>query len=180
MLFLFLLGGLFALAIESTSIDWAAFRFTDDFATSAAFAALGYVAVTVGMTIGRFAGDHALVRLGARRLEHASLTLTGVGLAAATLAPDRHPSLAGYALAGLGFATMLPGLYDTAAKHPGRTGAGLGALTAGLRTASLTVPFIVGTLAATSLSVGSAIAVVTLPSVAGFLAVTLILNFRRP
>ncbi|MFA9563526.1 MAG: MFS transporter, partial [Acidimicrobiales bacterium] len=56
-LVLFLLAGFFAVAIESTSIEWAAFRFTDDFGTTAGFAALGYVAVTGGMTIGRFAGD---------------------------------------------------------------------------------------------------------------------------
>lgn len=76
-------------------------------------------------------------------------------------------------------ANLSPILYDTAAQHPGRPGAGLGALTAGLRTANLTTPLLVGTLAATRLSVGSAIAVVTLPSVVGFFAMTIWINRIR-
>jgi fucose permease len=171
-LVLFLLAGFFAVAIESTSIEWAAFRFTDDFGAAAGFAALGYVAVTGGMTVGRFAGDWVAVRLGARRLTSTSIALTAVGLVAATLSPNRYLSLAGYAIAGLGIATMLPTLYDTAAQHPGRPGVGLGALTAGLRIASLIIPLTVGVLAATNLSVGAAIAIVTLPSLLGYLVVT--------
>lgn len=167
-LVLFLLAGFFAVAIESTSIEWAAFRFADDFGTGAGFAALGYVAVTGGMTLGRFGGDWLAVRLGERRLAAAAIMLTAVGLAAATLTADRWVVLAGYVVAGLGIATMLPTLYDTAAQHPGRPGVGLGALTAGLRISSLTIPLIVGLLAATSLSVGSAIAIVTLPSLLGY------------
>ena len=171
-LVLFLLAGFFAVAIESTSIEWAAFRFADDFGTGAGFAALGYVAVTGGMTIGRFGGDWMAVRLGDRRLTAVSVGLTAVGLASATLTANRWVSLAGYLTAGLGIATMLPTLYDTAAQHPGRPGVGLGALTAGLRISSLTIPLVVGLLAATSLSVGSAIAIVTLPSLLGYAAVT--------
>ncbi len=167
-LILFLLAGFFAVAIESTSIEWAAFRLADDFGVGAGFAALGYVAVTGGMTLGRFAGDWLAVRLGDRRLAGAAIGLTAVGLTAATLTADRWVVLAGYLVAGVGIATMLPTLYDTAAHHPGRPGVGLGALTAGLRISSLTIPLIVGLLAATSLSVGSAVAIVTLPSLLGY------------
>lgn len=175
-LMLLLFAGFFAVAIEATSIEWAAFRLTDDFAASAGLAALAYVAVTAGMTIGRFAGDWATVKLGSQRLTQAAIGLSGAGLATASFATNQYLSLSGYTIAGVGIATLLPMLYDAAAKHPGRTGAGLGALTAGLRAASLTIPFIVGTLAATRLSVGSAIAIVTLPSVLGFLIITLTLN----
>jgi len=175
-LVLLLLAGFFAVALESTSIEWAAFRLADDFAASAGFAALAYVAVTTGMTIGRFAGDWATVKLGPQRLTQLALALSGIGLATAALTTNRYLVLAGYAIGGLGISTLLPMLFDTAAKHPGRIGAGLGALTAGLRTASLSIPLIVGTLAATTLSVGSATAIVTLPSVVGFLIITIALN----
>lgn len=171
-LVLFALAGLFAVAIESTSIDWAAFRFTDDYAATASFAALGYVAVTAGMTIGRFTGDWASQRLGPQRLNGYAITLTGLGLIIATLPSNRQLNLAGYLTAGIGIATMLPTIYDQAAKHPGRPGAGLGALTAGLRTATLTIPLVVGTVAATNLSVGTTIAAITLPAVIGFALVT--------
>lgn len=168
----FLLIGFFSIALESTAIDWAAFRLTDDFSASTGLAALGYVAVATGMTAGRFTGDFIATRLGGGRLLRMSIIMTGGGLAAATLTPDQSLTLIGYAIAGLGVANLSPILYDAAAQHPGRPGAGLGALTAGLRVAILTVPLLVGTLAASRLSVGSAIAVVTLPSFIGFLAMT--------
>jgi hypothetical protein len=161
-------AGLFAVAVEATSIDWAAFRFADDHGVGPGRAALAYVAVTVGMTVGRFAGDWATVRLGPRRLRNAANTVTFAGLVAATLVGRPSINLVGFLVAGLGIATMLPAVYDRAARHPGRPGAGLGALTAGLRVAGLTVPVTVGALAATSLSVGSAMALVTLPAVVGF------------
>jgi MFS family permease len=175
-LVLFSLAGFFAVALASSSIEWAAFRLSDDFATSAGFAALAYVAVTTGMTVGRFAGDWATIKLGTQRLTQIGLAMSGLGLATASLTTNRYLVLAGYAMTGLGISTLMPMLYDTAAKHPGRTGAGLGALTAGFRTASLAIPLIVGTLAATSLSVGSSIAIVTLPALLGFLIFTTALN----
>jgi len=171
MLALFLLAGFFAVALEYTSSDWAAFRLVDDFGVAAGFAGLGYIAATGGMTVGRLAGDWVGVRIGVDRLLFLAIALSGSGLAVAALVPNRYITLIGYVVAGLGISTMLPRLYDDAAKQPGRPGAGLGALTAGIRIATLGVPVAVGALAATSLSVGTAIALVTLPCVAGFLAV---------
>jgi hypothetical protein len=81
-------------------------------------------------------------------------------------------TLLGFVITGLGTSTLLPRMYDDAAKLKGRPGAGLGALTAGIRGGILALPIIVGSLAATSLSVGSAMAIATLPCVAGFLVVT--------
>ena len=80
--------------------------------------------------------------------------------------------IAGFGATGLGVATMIPKLYDDAAQMPGKAGSGLGALTAGIRSAALVVPAIVGVLADSSLSVGTAIAIATLPAAAGFLVVT--------
>lgn len=177
-LVLFVFAGFFTVALTSSSIEWAAFRFSDGFATSAGFA---YVAVTTGMTVGRFAGDWATMQLGTQRLTQIGLAMSGLGLATASLTTNKYLVLAGYTMTGLGISTLVPMLYDSAAKHPGRPGAGLGALTAGFRTASLTIPIIVGTLAATNLSVGSSIAIVTLPAVLGFLIISTALNrIQRP
>jgi hypothetical protein len=63
---------------------------------------------------------------------------------------------------------MLPRLYDLAAKHSDRPGAGLAALTAGIRVAAVASPFIVGGLANSRLSVGHAIAAISIPSIIGF------------
>lgn len=165
-------GGL-AITMEIVSSDWAAFRLRDDFATSSGFAGLGFVAMTAGMTAGRFGGDALQLKLGSRRLGHVAVSVAAVGLAIAALVPDRWAVLAGYAIAGLGISTFFPRLYDQAAQLPGRSGAGLAALTAGSRIAVLIVPLSVGALAATSLSVGSATALVVLPSVVAFGALTL-------
>lgn len=175
---LLLLGGLFAIALESTSIEWAAFRLTDDFGTTAGAAALAYVAVTVGMTVGRFGGDLVNERLGTGRLIRMATGLSGLGLAMASLTSSQLITLAGYVIAGLGVATMMPMLYDTAARVRGPAGAGLGALTAGLRIGALAIPTFVGTIAATNLSIGSAVAFVTLPSAVGFAIVYEILKRR--
>ncbi|MDJ0925993.1 MAG: MFS transporter [Acidimicrobiia bacterium] len=171
-LVMFLLAGFFAVVLEYTSSDWAAFRLVDDFGVGAGFAGLGYIAATTGMTIGRFSGDWAVIRLGTHRLLQVAIVAAGVGLAIASLTPNRYTTLAGYLVAGLGIAMLLPRLYDDAAQFEGRPGVGLGALTAGIRIATLAAPVAVGALAATSLSVGSAIALVTLPSVLGFIVVT--------
>lgn len=167
-----LAGGL-AITMEIVSSDWAAFRLRDDFGTSTGFAGLGFVAMTVGMTVGRFGGDALQMRLGTARLGRLAVTLALVGLGAAALVPNRWAVLAGYAVAGLGISTFFPQLYDRAAQLPGRSGAGLAALTAGSRVAVLIVPLAVGALAATALSVGSATAIVVLPSAVAFGLLTL-------
>lgn len=165
-------SGFFAIAMESGSTDWAAFRLSDDFGSGPGVAALAYVAVTLGMTTARFAGDWASVRLGDRRLRMVSLAAVGGGLAVASFAPTEPLVLLGYLAAGLGNATLLPTMYDQAAKHPGRPGAGLGALTAGIRIAILGVPVGIGALARELDDVGTAVALVTLPSVIGFFLAT--------
>jgi fucose permease len=167
-LMFFALTGLFAVAIEMTSMNWATFRFADDLNATIGFAGLGYVAMTAGMTIGRLGGDWLLTRLGADRLFSVAIASTALGLALATLLTQRYVNLLGFTLVGLGAATMLPRLYDLAAKHPGRPGAGLAALTSGIRIAAVASPFLVGRLANSSLTVGNAIAIVSIPSVVGF------------
>ena len=153
-----------SIAMEMTSSDWAAFRLSDDFGAAAGVAGLAYVAFTVGMTSGRFGGDWAIARFGAHRVFNAAISTTVVALVAISFVPNRWVVLGAFVVAGLGIATQFPKLYDDAAKFPGRPGAGLGALTGGSRLALLVTPAIVGGLAGTSLSVGTATAMVTLPA----------------
>lgn len=164
----FFAAGGFGVTLELTSIDWAAFRLSDDFGLSAGSAALGYVAVTAGMTLARFAGDSVVARIGNAATTWLSLAFTAVGVLIGNLSTNSDMSTAGYLLVGAGIAPLLPAMYDTAARYPGRAGVGLGALTAGMRSAALAMPAFVGFLAGTSLTVGQAIAIVALPSVAGF------------
>jgi len=167
-LLLLALAGALAISVELVSNDWAAFRLRDDFETSAGFAGLGFVAFTLGMTAGRFSGDALQVRLGHDRLARISVLAATAGLTGAALLPDRYAVLASYVVAGAGVSTFFPKLYDDAAQLPGKRGAGLAALTAGSRVTGLLVPAVVGGLAATSLSVGTATGIVVIPSALAF------------
>jgi MFS family permease len=169
---LLVLAGMFAVVAEVTGGDWATFRLADDFHASAALASLAFVAYSVGMTAMRFGGDWLQLRLGRMGLHRLSVAIATGGLVIASLAPNEAASIVGFLLVGLGVATFLPKLYDDAARLPGRRGAGLGAMTAGLRVAFLIAPVAVGSLAATSLSVGEAIAISSLPAMIGLVIVT--------
>ncbi|MFK8024051.1 MAG: MFS transporter [Ilumatobacter sp.] len=171
-LLLFVIVGGCSIAMEMTSSDWAAIRLADDFGATAGIAGLAYVAFTVGMTTGRFGGDSMIVRFGHQRVADVGIAMTAAGLIVASFAPVVALVMAGYLLAGLGVATQFPKLYDDAAKYPGRRGAGLGALTGGSRIALLITPILVGTLAASRLSVGAATAAVTLPAALAFFVFT--------
>ena len=166
------LAGMFASVGEAVPGDWATFRLTDDFGAPGALGSAAFAALTVGMTVMRFGGDSLQLRLGRRGLRRLSLALTGIGLVLATLVGNVVAALVGFTVVGLGVATFMPTLYDDAARLPGRRGAGLGALTGGMRISFLGTPVAVGALAATSLSVGDAIAVLTLPALLGLTVVT--------
>ena len=169
---LLVFAGMFAVVAEVTGGDWATFRLSDDFGATGAIASLAFVGYTVGMTVMRFGGDWLQLRLGRLGLHRLSIGLATAGFVLAALVPVEVLSLAGFGLVGLGVATFMPKLYDDAARLPGRRGAGLGAMTAGMRVAFLVTPVAVGAMAGTSLSVGEAIAIFTLPSMIGLAIVT--------
>ncbi|WP_370327851.1 MFS transporter [Euzebya sp.] len=169
---LLVLAGMFAVVAEVTGGDWSTFRLTDDLGAAAAVGSAAFVTYTVGMTAMRFGGDSLQVRLGATGLHRVSLGLAGTGFAIASLVDHEVAAIAGFLLVGLGVATFMPTLYDHAARLPGRRGAGLGAMTAGMRVSFLLAPAGIGWLAGTALSVGQAIAVLTLPALIGLAVVT--------
>ena len=169
---LLVLAGMFAVVTEVTGGDWSTFRLTDDFNGSAALGSLAFVAYTVGMTSMRFGGDWLVARLGRIGLHRLSVALATAGLLTASLVPNQTVAIVGFLLLGIGVATFMPKLYDDAARLPGRRGAGLGAMTGGMRLAYVVAPVAVGGLAGTSLSVGESIAIFTLPAAIGLVIVT--------
>lgn len=166
------LAGTFAAVGEAVPGDWATFRLTDDFGAAGALGSAAFAALTVGMTIMRFGGDSLQLRLGRLGLRRLALATTGVGVVLASFVDSVAAALAGFAVMGLGVATFMPTLYDDGARLPGRRGAGLGALTGGMRLGFLATPVAVGALAATDLAVGDAIALLTLPSLVGLAIVS--------
>jgi len=166
------LGGLFAVIIEVSGGDWSTFRLTDDFGSSAAIGSVAFVAYTIGMTAMRFGGDVLQLRLGHMGLHRITVALTMIGFVLALLVPSASVSIVGFVLVGIGVATMMPKLYDDAARLPGRRGAGLGAMTTGMRIGFLAAPVAIGAVAGTSWTVGAAVALFAIPATIGFAAVT--------
>ncbi len=157
---LFVLG-VAGLVIEMVPTEWAPFRLTEDLETGLGLAGLGFVAVTAGMMVGRFGGDVVQARLGRGRMTTVALAVAAAGLALGTLFSSLALTLGGFFITGLGAAVLLPVLYDDAARAPGRAGAGLGALTAGIRVGAIAAPVLVGVLAdRQAISVGVAMLIV--------------------
>ncbi len=164
-------AGMTAVLVEMTAIGWAAFRITDDLNGSAATAGVAYVAVVGGMTVGRFAGDHLAQRWGSDRLMQGSAVLAMAALMAAGFIGVQVVTVIAFAAAGLGIATLTPRLYDLAARAGKGSAAGLGVLTAGIRTASILAPASVAAVASAT-SVGLALALAGVVAGVGFLAAT--------
>lgn len=167
----FFVAGLTAVVIEIAAINWAAFRLTDDLDASGSAAALAYVAVVGGMTVTRLTGDHLAERLGPERFTTVSAIVAMVGLVAAALLDVPALAVISFLVAGLGIATLMPRMYDLAARAGDGTARGLGVLTAGMRVATIVTPVTIASVA-TRTSVGLAIAAVAVTAGLGFLAAT--------
>lgn len=162
----FALAAAGAATAEFVPNDWSALRLSTDLGTSAGAAALGFVAITVGMTIGRFGGDFVAAWVGRETLFWSSIVAATIGFGLSFLVPIIGVAYVGFTLGGLGVATFFPTIYDEGAQSPGRTGAALGAVAAGSRGAGLVMPTIIGALSATSMPIGTAASIVAVPALA--------------
>jgi MFS family permease len=148
--------------IEDIGASWSALYLRTELDTGAAVAGLGFVALQGAMTVGRLTGDRAVDRFGQRRVVRVGGALSAVGMGAALAVPSVPTTLAGFALAGLGVATLVPAVYHAADELPGlRRGTGLAVINWLLRIGFLLSPPVIGVLAdATSLRVALGAAVV--------------------
>ncbi|GAA5063739.1 MFS family permease [Thermocatellispora tengchongensis] len=142
--------------VEDAGASWGAIYLSGDLRTSAATAGLAFVALQAAMTVGRLTGDRAVDRFGQRTVVRAGGALAAVGMGAALAAPSVGTTLAGFALAGLGVATLVPAAMHTADELPGlANGTGLTIVSWLLRGGFLLSPPLVGLVAdLTSLRVG--------------------------
>jgi MFS family permease len=141
--------------VEDAGASWSALYLRSELAAGAAIAGLGFVALQGAMTVGRLTGDRVVDRFGQRRVVQAGGALIAAGMGAALAFPSVSTTLAGFALAGLGVATLVPAVYHAADELPGlRRGTGLAVINWLLRIGFLLSPPLIGVLAdATSLRV---------------------------
>jgi MFS family permease len=164
--------------IEDAGSSWATLYLRDSLAAPAAIAALGYVAAVGFQFIGRLLGDRMVDRFGQRAVVRAGGVIAALGMGTALAFPSVPGTIAGFAAAGFGSATLVPAAMHAADELPGlRPGTGLTVLTWLMRVGFLGSPIIVGAVAdAVSLRAG----LLTVP-VAGAVVVLLAGSLcRRP
>lgn len=147
---LVLLGliAMFACMIEDGGFTWSALYLSQALGASQGIAGLGVVFLVGAQTLGRFTGDRFVDALGNRTVARISATVATVGMATALLLPSVPITLAGFALAGWGVATLVPAVFATADSLPGlRHGSGLTVVNWLLRTSFFVGPPVVGCLA---------------------------------
>ncbi len=153
------LAGL-AYALEGGVTDWSALYLTDTKGASPAAAATGLAVFAGVLALVRLFGDGVVARFGPYRTLIASGLLVAAGIAAALLAPNVPLSAAGFAIAALGVANIVPILFSTAGAIPGIAPAhAMAAVSTLAYSAFLIGPPLIG-FAAREFGLGSALALV--------------------
>lgn len=142
--------------VEDAGASWGAIYLKDDLGTAAAVAGLAFVALQTAMTIGRLTGDRVVDRFGQRTVVRTGGVVTAAGMGFALAVPSAATTLIGFAIAGLGVATLVPAAMHTGDELPGLpAGVGLTVVSVLLRVGFLASPPLVGLTAdAVSLRVG--------------------------
>ncbi|PFG41098.1 fucose permease [Georgenia soli] len=134
--------------VQDAGSSWGALYLREEVGASAAAGGLAFVALQVAMVFGRFTGDRVINRYGQRRVVRTGGVLIALGMALALAVPSLPTTLAGFALAGLGVATLVPAVMHTADELPGLApGVGLTVVGWLLRVGFLVSPTIIGLLA---------------------------------
>jgi fucose permease len=110
---------LFSMVPEGAVIDWAAIYLARDMGAADSVATSGAAWFMVAMAIVRFAGDAIRNRVGAVRTLRLSALVGAAGMAMAAFAPGVPLAVAGFFLAGIGVANMIPVIFSAAGNHPG-------------------------------------------------------------
>ncbi|WP_432561666.1 MFS transporter [Kineococcus sp. SYSU DK003] len=147
--------------VEDAGSSWSAIYLHDELGTAAGTAGLGYLALMVAMTFARLTGDRLVDRYGQRRVVRTGGAMTALGMGTALLWPSLPLTLAGFALAGAGVATLIPAAFHAADELPGLPhGVGLSLVNWAMRLGFLLSPPLIGLIADTvSLRLGLTVTV---------------------
>ena len=99
---------------EGAMADWSAIFLRQVTGANESIAAVGYAAFSVAMAIGRLSGDRLSQRFGPVILVRCGGLLAAGGLALVLLTGQPLLALAGFAIVGAGFATVVPQVFSAA------------------------------------------------------------------
>jgi MFS family permease len=142
--------------VEDAGSTWAAVYLSGSLGAPATIAAVGFVALVGAQFVGRLVGDRLVDRFGQRAVARTGGALVALGTGLALAFPSVPGTIAGFAAAGFGVATLVPAAMQQADELPGlRAGTGLTLVSWLMRLGFLLSPPIVGLVAdATSLRTG--------------------------
>lgn len=118
---LWILGvmALFSMVPEGAVLDWAALYLLDEMGSTIDRAGLAFAFFSGAMAVMRFAGDAVRNRFGAVNTLRISALIGAAGLLAAAVAPTDTLAIAGFFVAGMGVANMVPIMFSAAGNFPG-------------------------------------------------------------
>jgi MFS family permease len=142
--------------VEDAGSSWATLYLRDSLSAPGAIAVAGYIAMVGFQFVGRLIGDRLVDRFGERAVVRAGGLIIAAGMGAALAFPSVPGTIAGFAAAGFGVATLVPAAMHGADQLAGlRAGTGLTAVAWLMRVGFVSSPPVVGLIAdATSLRVG--------------------------
>ncbi|WP_082369254.1 MFS transporter [Arthrobacter sp. ERGS1:01] len=142
--------------VEDAGSTWSSVYLSGSLGAPVALAGMGFVALVGAEFLGRLVGDRLVDRWGPRAVAQAGGVIVSIGMGVALLVPTVPGTIAGFAAAGLGVATLVPAAMHAADSLPGLpAGTGLTVVSWLMRLAFLFSPPIVGAVAdATSLRTG--------------------------
>lgn len=165
--------------VEDSGSSWATLYLRDGLGAAGALAVSGYIALLAAQFVGRLIGDRLVDRFGERTVARVGGSVATLGMGFALAFPSVPGTIAGFAAAGFGMATVIPAAFHAADRVPGlRPGTGLTAVIWLMRVGFVAAPPLVGVVAdATSLRVG--LLLVPVAGIAVILAAG-VLSGRRP
>lgn len=146
------LGALVLMAITGAVVEdggnsWAALYLSTSLGATNVIAAFGFTSLVAGQLVGRATADGFIDRFGQRRVIRTGGLIIAVGMGLAIAIPTVPTTIAGFALAGLGAAPLLPAAYNRADDIPGlRLGVGLTVVSWLMRLGFLLTPPMIGAL----------------------------------
>jgi MFS family permease len=120
---------MFSMVPEGGVLDWAALYLTKEHGADLATASFGFAVFAGTMAVVRFLGDGVRNRFGAVATLRVSGLIAATGMVVAGFAPTAVVAIAGFGIAGLGIANMVPIILSAAGNHPGASaGSGIAAV----------------------------------------------------
>jgi MFS family permease len=131
--------------VEDAGSSWATLYLSHSLGAPAALAATGYIALVGAQFVGRLLGDRLVDRFGQRDVARAGGAIAAAGMGLALAFPTVPGTIAGFAAAGFGVATLVPAAMHEADELPGlRPGTGLTVVSWLMRLGFVVSPPLVG------------------------------------